>query len=148
MPSDERRSTRDLAAQTDEMPALANFYRRISGFCTTLIDGRDEFEGDIDRFLVYLIVLLDDLARASQRTRSGGVGVSALSIAEITGIPRETVRRKVALLVARNLITREGHAHYHISAPQSTANFVGRLSILFGTQEQHIARTDHHHQSR
>lgn len=144
MPVNERRSSRDMAAPKDEAPALAEFYRRISGFCTTLIDGRDEFEGDIDRFLVYLIVLLDDLARASQRSRSGGVGVSALSIAEITGIPRETVRRKVALLVASNLITREGHAHYHISAPQSTAGFVGRLSVLFGAHEQQIDQSEHH----
>jgi hypothetical protein len=119
----------------DDMLALADFYRRISGFCTTLIDGRDEFQGDIDRFLVYLIILLDDLARASQRSRTTGVGVSALSIAEITGIPRETVRRKVALLVSSNLIRREGHAHYHIAAPQGTTSFVGRLSLLFGAQE-------------
>jgi len=113
-----------------EPAALASFYRQMSGFSTTLIDLRDEFEGDMDRFLVYLIVLLDDVSRVASGTGAKGGGVSALSIAEITRIPRETVRRKVGLLVASGLLRREGYAHYHLTEDGDSPQLMERFARL------------------
>jgi len=115
---------------TVETAALATFYRQMSGFCTTLIDLRDEFEGDMDRFLVYLIVMLDDVSRVASGSSVKGSGVSALSIAEITRIPRETVRRKVGLLVASGMLRREGYAHYHLTENADSPRLIERFAKL------------------
>ena len=113
-----------------EAAALTSFYRQMSGFCTTLIDLRDEFEGDMDRFLVYLIVMLDDVSRVASGSSGKGGGVSALSIAEITRIPRETVRRKVGLLVSSGMLRREGYAHYHLTENADSPKLIERFAKL------------------
>jgi len=122
-----------------EPVALASFYRQISKFSTTLIDLRDEFEGDMDRFLVYLIVLLDDVSRVSRGAGPEGRGVSALSIAEITRIPRETVRRKVSLLVASGLLRREGYAHYHVTEDGDPPVLMERFARLSMERDFHLS---------
>jgi len=118
--------------------ALTSFYRQMSGFSATLIDLRDEFEGDMDRFLVYLIVLLDDVSRAARGAGSQGCGVSALSIAEITRIPRETVRRKVNLLVSAGLLRREGYAHYHVTDTSHSPSLLQRFAPPMAERESPV----------
>ena len=46
--------------------------------------------------------------RLPQAAQFPSLGVNALSIAESSGLPRETVRRKVAELVRNGWIAREG----------------------------------------
>ena len=49
-----------------------------------------------------------------------GFGTNMRSLAESTGIPRETVRRKVALLIARGwVVTDEGTLYYTIDGYRS-----------------------------
>jgi hypothetical protein len=61
---------------------------------------------------------------------------NALSIAEATGIPRETVRRKVAALIKRGLVYRStrGHLFVHPSAADDFAPMTRHLVVsLLGT---------------
>ena len=60
--------------------------------------------------------VLEDLSRHPEVLRP----CNALSIAEATGIPRETVRRKVLTLIERDMVYRaaNGHLFVHPSVPQ------------------------------
>ena len=60
--------------------------------------------------------VLEDLSRHPEVLRP----CNALSIAEATGIPRETVRRKVLTLIDRGMVYRaaNGHLFVHPSVPQ------------------------------
>ena len=60
--------------------------------------------------------VLEDLSRHPEVLRP----CNALSIAEATGIPRETVRRKVLTLIERGMVysAANGHLFVHPSVPQ------------------------------
>jgi hypothetical protein len=92
----------------------------VRAFTSLLIALRRDFSGDLDMLLV-LAVIGD--RRLSRRTtpdaltyqqigrtpvREDGIAtINALSIAEYTGIPRETVRRKVNELIQKGWVTRD-----------------------------------------
>lgn len=123
------RSGAEISAE--QKAQLGDVYRRLSGFSATLIDLRERFDGDMDCFLIYLIVLLDDLSSASRRQQRAEVGVSALSIGEITGIPRETVRRKIATMVDGGMLRREHGCQYHVANDEGMAIInSGPLALL------------------
>lgn len=63
--------------------------------------------------------LLDDVQRRTKLMQSCNV----LSISEATGIPRETVRRKVATLIEKGWLYRDEHKRLMVN-PGSGANFV------------------------
>ena len=65
--------------------------------------------------------LLDDRQRRDQLMQS----CNALSISEATGIPRETVRRKVALLIDKGWLYRDTHQRLMVS-PRGGAGFTRR----------------------
>ncbi|CAN5178248.1 hypothetical protein BH09PSE3_BH09PSE3_22500 [soil metagenome] len=104
---------------------LGDVYRNLSRISTSLIDLRGHYDGDMDSFLIHLIVLLDDLASASNRLPRAQVGVSAASIGEITGIPRETVRRKIAGLVDNGMLRRERLSRYHVADVEALSLIAG-----------------------
>lgn len=64
--------------------------------------------------------LLDDVARRDQVMRSCNV----LSISEATGIPRETVRRKVELLIQKGMLLRDEHKRLTVAPASSSAQFL------------------------
>lgn len=75
---------------------------------------------------------LADLGRHDEVLRP----CNALSIAEATGIPRETVRRKVAALIERGLVYRStgGHLFVHPSAADNFDPMTRHLAAsLLGT---------------
>jgi len=86
-----------------------------------LSDARATFDGDLDRFLIMLVVAIraaghKDFAEAvRQRRATGGapvfpsLGVNIQSIADSIGAPKETVRRKVTDLVVAGWIERQGN---------------------------------------
>lgn len=90
-------------------------YQVINKVSETLVYLRKIFDGDMDCLLIYLIVLLDDLSSASAQMVRLNTGVSALSISNITGIARETVRRKIGFLVKSGMLRRERNSNYHIN---------------------------------
>lgn len=81
---------------------------------------RDLLGGDAEKVLIMLVISIrtkqhPDFARFSAEQLSSGelpvlpsLGVNVRSIADSTGIPKETVRRKTAELVAAGLLVREG----------------------------------------
>jgi hypothetical protein len=88
---------------------------------------RHEFDGDLDRWLVFAAVVLRTVSAPGFRSiplaryiegefpPEAACATNARSIAESLQIPRETVRRKVNELLARGLI-RRGAAGLTLSA--------------------------------
>jgi len=104
---------------------LRDSYAEIAGevlepLLDLLIVARSAFRGDLDKFAVFLTVAVRT-ARSPETQRlslpevlSGRVetypslGTNTTSIAESTGIPRESVRRKVAELTEAGWVERVG----------------------------------------
>src|SRR5690606_35251288 len=84
-----------------------------------LSDAGDRFDHDYTVFVVYCAFLVaaaaDTLRDVVYRGRCGGYApgvLSANSVAEMTGIPRETVRRRCLQLVERGLLERHSAAQF------------------------------------
>lgn len=82
----------------------------------------DRHGGDFQEYIIlYALLLASDYDQISANEPDTNLiprpypkGVNLLSIAEITGIPRETVRRKVARLIAEGSVTRrEDGLHFY-----------------------------------
>lgn len=111
------------------------FYRWGRLLCSTLVDVRARFAGDLDQYLIFMVFLLDDLSRqtpirAGDR-REHARGMNRQSIAEITDIPRETCRRKLQMLVADGYLTRSYDGLYHLGGRYGMDQFFADLSPLF-----------------
>lgn len=85
-----------------------------------LIARRAAFDGDLDLFLVLTIIgersftprnappdMTEEQFRSSPVSTVEPVAINLQSIADFSGIPRETVRRKIATLVARGWVHRD-----------------------------------------
>lgn len=83
--------------------------------------GREACGGDVDKFLIMLVVAIRTTEHASFATYSQAqllsgelpvfptLGTNVRSIAESIGVPRETVRRKVGELVSSGWVARKGN---------------------------------------
>lgn len=117
------------------------FYKWGGLLSATLIRIRGRFEGDLDRYLIYLVFLLADLsrkvaageaaARGARTAESGPRGLNALSIAEITRVPRETTRRKLQALVDTGYLVRGQDGLYYLTGLYGVDAFFYDLSPLF-----------------
>lgn len=110
----------------DATTLLRDAYPRIAkNLVAPLLDvlaaGREACEGDLDRFHVLLVIAqrtaedrrfadltLDEMLGGEIESLPS-LTTNIRSIAESTGIPKETVRRKVAALVDSGLIRRDGN---------------------------------------
>jgi DNA-binding transcriptional regulator YhcF (GntR family) len=102
----------------DSYASVARFL--LSPMVDFLAAGRTTFDGDLDRALIFLVVALRTVEhRKTQDLRLEDVLAGQVesyhslltnvrSIAESTGIPRETVRRKVAALVDKGWLEKRG----------------------------------------
>lgn len=103
---------------------VADSYPRIAtDLLTPLLDlfrlAREYCGGDVDKFMVIMVVAIrttrhPDFAKHSpQQLISGdipifpGLGTNARSIAESLGMPKETIRRKVAELIDADWLVRD-----------------------------------------
>jgi hypothetical protein len=83
-------------------------------FCSS---SRTAFNNDLDQMLVYIVLMLDDLQAGDGSARSRGV--NAMSLSQITRIPRESVRRKLSKLQAANIVERGDDGLWrHIATPR------------------------------
>lgn len=99
----------------DDDEGRMSVYRQESASLTSLVDARDKFNGDLDAYLVYLVLTLHSLSSAaSLADRRHAGGMNALSLADVTGIPRETTRRKLKALQDSGHITRREDGLYYI----------------------------------
>lgn len=91
------------------------------GLTELLIALRREFGGDLDALLILLVIGVGTDSENWEQVLNGSVSAkpprptNAASVAEITGIPRESVRRKAGKLVSRGLLTRGEHGEYALA---------------------------------
>lgn len=86
-----------------------------------LIDFRQVFNGDLDELLIFTFVsryyLREERGRLAERDQDGHwlAAPTTSRIAEMTGIPREAVRRKLLTLQSRGLLERGEQDKWRIS---------------------------------
>jgi hypothetical protein len=103
----------------DNYPAIARSLLRPLLHLLSL--SREACGGDVDKFLIMLVIAIrttehDRFATYSQAQLLSGeipvfptLGTNVRSVAESTGTPKETVRRKVSELIEAGWISREGN---------------------------------------
>ena len=113
------------------------FYRWGGHLSTTLIRVRSRFDGDLDQYLLYLIFLLSELsdsmagAASAPRTFVRRRGLNALSLSDITQIPRETARRKLLALADQGYLVRDGDGLFMLGDRYGLDQFFADLRPLF-----------------
>jgi hypothetical protein len=114
------------------------FYRWGGHLSTTLIRIRTRFDGDLDQYLLYLVFLLAELSQTMAaaspnppRTFARRRGLNALSLADITQIPRETTRRKLLALAERGYLVREEDGLFVLGDLYGMDQFFSDLKPLF-----------------
>ena len=80
---------------------------RLRGLTGLLLDLRRQFVGDVDRALILLTMIVED----SQGEETGSASV----IARMTGIPRESVRRKLEHMTGARQVVREAGGDWRVS---------------------------------
>ena len=112
-----RKVIRQLVAQN--YPTIAHGLLR--PLLNLLNTSRSACGGDVDKFLIMLVIAIrttehEGFATYSQAELLSGeipvfptLGTNVRSVAESTGTPKETVRRKVAELVEAGWISRQGN---------------------------------------
>ena len=98
--------------------------RHVEGMIALLSELRDAFDGDLDSTLILAVIgaalLPKDELRISfsysellkQRDIDFRKPLNTLSISQVTGIPRETVRRKLATMEAKLWVERDEYGHW------------------------------------
>ena len=120
-----------------EQDAMRFFYRWGGHLSATLIKIRSRFDGDLDQYLLYLVFLLAEMSESLPRgprpppTFRRRRGLNALSLADITQIPRETTRRKLLALVERGLLVREPDGLFTLGEGYDVDQFFTDLKPLF-----------------
>jgi hypothetical protein len=99
----------------------AALYRSTIALSERLAQMRLSFQGDLDAFLIFLVFAADTLRRSRPGPRNAeqagahqASGINALSISEITGIPRETARRKLQALITMGCVVRDANGLYQV----------------------------------
>ena len=130
----EPRGWSDHSAAARELDMQRLFYRWSGQFSAVLIRTRARFDGDLDQYVLYLTFLLSDLADTI--SSEGGAsrpqrGLNALSLSEITGIPRESARRKLLLLAANGYLIRDADGLFTLGDRYGLETFFAELKPLF-----------------
>ena len=130
----EPRGWSDNRQATSELDMQRLFYRWSGQFSSVLIQTRARFDGDLDQYVLYLTFLLSALAD-SLNSESGAPrrarGLNALSLSEITGIPRESARRKLLLLAANGYLNRDDDGLFTLADRYGLEYFFADLQPLF-----------------
>ena len=128
----------EASSNSLDVETMRSYYRWGGHLSTALVRIRSKFDGDLDQCLLYLIFLLAELSEAMPRgprppqTFRRRRGLNALSLAEITQIPRETARRKLLALVERGYLVREGDGLFTLGEAYDASQFFDDLKPLLG----------------
>lgn len=124
----------------------------VDGLIAFLTHMRAAFDGDLDAALIMAVIgsaalprgrMPDDLSYAEFRRMDKRdeyySPLNTFSIAQITGIPRETARRKLAQMAGRGWIRRDESGHWHVERKgaaelepmtQYSLEYLNRLAAL------------------
>lgn len=117
-----------------DQDAMRFFYRWGGHFSAALVRIRARFDGDLDQYVLYLTFLLSDLAAAINNegaAKRPPRGLNALSLSEITGIPRESARRKLLILAANGYLNRDADGLFTLGDRYGLDAFFAELKPLF-----------------
>lgn len=137
-------SAADDAEETGETERF--FYRWGGLFASVLTDLRQRYGGDLDQFLIHMVFMLGELdsLNLARRAQAAGAGAAVLracelnaqSLSDICGVPRESVRRKLAALEAAGLVRRTETGRYAAAGDIDPRAFFERLGPLVWTGAQ------------
>jgi CRP-like cAMP-binding protein len=135
----------------------------LQGFANLLVHLRETFDGDLDLALVLAVIgsrtrnarWAPALAELGKMTRGTGPDsaqhpINIQSVADYSGIPRETVRRKVASLQDRGWVTRSPDGRLSVTrvaaaelqdATSETIDYLASLLVAF--EVSHAFDRDH-----
>lgn len=112
---------------------------QIDALINALVFARAKFDGDLDNLLIMAVILdsyvaqggslRPDVILSSQLVFNEQRATNALSIAQFTGIPRETVRRKVERLTEKGHVTRNDKG-YLMLTEQGWADIRNAAQVL------------------
>lgn len=117
-----------------DQDAMRFFYRWGSHFSAALVRIRHRFDGDLDQYVLYLTFLLSELAETINNDGAPKLprrGLNALSLSEITGIPRESARRKLLILAAHGYLDRNEDGLFTLGDRYGLDAFFAELKPLF-----------------
>lgn len=124
-------------------------YRFVEFFVEHLADVSQTFRGDLQQVLVLAIIGQVRLRALSAATASGDdpervphnkTSISASRLADVTGIPRETVRRKLALLERRGWVVRSAEFGWRLAVDGAEVPARSALSELDERAIERVAR--------
>ena len=127
-------------------------YNFVQFFVEHLADVSRTFETDLQSVLVLAVVgqmelqarirsnYLDDGEMPSGVLVGAAPRINSSSIAEVTGIPRETVRRKLEGLASRGWVARDINGLWHIAIAKDLSPVRRELAELDGRQQERVSR--------
>lgn len=130
MSADEERSWPQAQGGALDEDSARFLYRWGGQLSAALVRIRSRFDGDLDQYLLFLVFVLAEL---SQNMAAGGRrrGLNALSLSEITQIPRETARRKLRALADAGYLERDADGLYVLGGRYGVDQFFDELQPLF-----------------
>ena len=118
-----------------DVETMRSYYRWGGHLSTALVRIRSKFDGDLDQCLLYLIFLLSELSQTMASTAPDRAfarrGLNALSLSDITQIPRETARRKLLALAERGYLVRAEDGLFVLGDLYGLDEFFTDLKPLF-----------------
>lgn len=135
----------DAAENAPDDPEMNRYLYRWGGALATVLSRqRARYGGDVDQFLIHLIFVLArlDALNAAATARAKGaqavivrpVALNMQSVADITAIPRESVRRKLAALCEAGFLARTDDGFYTLGAATDLTEFFELLSaVIWGS---------------
>lgn len=80
------------------------FQNHVRAFSELMIQLHREFDRDLDMVVILAVIAERHYANLAQGDAGPVVAINTLSVAQYSGIPRETVRRKVSVLVKKGWV--------------------------------------------
>lgn len=116
-------------------------YRWCQKWTEALARLRQDFNGDLDQYLLFLVFKQSEMAKTLSTFREMGHGdlcdprqsrgLNAMSVAEICGIPRETARRKLKRLIERKIILMGPDGLYYLEKAGHETRSVDEMASLY-----------------
>ena len=133
----------DRVDRTDQDAVAAAFkddyayfqYHLVEFVTEHMLDLSRAFEGDLQQVLVLAVVgqvALHSALRKAQGVPNVAMTIAASRIADVTGIPRQTVRRKLDALRERGWIEQDSTSGWHLSVKDGAATAAVALAELDG----------------